>query len=271
MRPLHELVRPQRSHGITSRYLSNIPPEESVLGRTSTRTRTPVRHHFSYLDPGNIRRRVTSSTPDVDNVLRWLNRRTSRRVLRFNLFLFLPFSSNRLSTALSVSPCFSFSFYFLLSFLSLSYSVCRYFTLSFQSIALLLTEIQPHSTIFSKIPLSNSRGATARVTSIALIRRTPRAVNPDICRIPTSSRSPVVVKCFPISASTLTQWGGEVAQFWFGSDTATLIFRHGVYLVYMWQPAKFIRDIGNYIERTREKEREWEKKKWEEIKVNIKI
>lgn len=70
MRPLHELVRPQRSHGITSRYLSNIPPEESVLGRTSTRTRTPVRHHFSYLDPGNIRRRVTSSTSDVDNVLR---------------------------------------------------------------------------------------------------------------------------------------------------------------------------------------------------------
>lgn len=158
-----------------------------------------------------------------------MNRRTSRRVLRFNLFLFLPFSST-LSTALSVSSCFPFSFYFLLSFLSLSYSVCRYFTLSFQSIALLLTEIQPHSTIFSKIPLSNSRGATARVTSIALIRRTPRAVNPDICRIPTSFRSPVVVKCFPISASTLTQWGEKSRSFGLVQTPRRLSFG----MVYIW-------------------------------------
>lgn len=119
---------------IAPRYLSNIPRLEASQD-------VPWRIFFPAICPSSPRPsdiifhiptpRISaegwhSPTPDVDNVLRWLNRRTSRRFLpRLST---LPSSSFFSRSVFLYPPFFPFIF-------PLSLSFSRYFILSFQSIA----------------------------------------------------------------------------------------------------------------------------------------
>lgn len=157
--------RKTRSRTDSAKIPVKQPSVGSIPGRTSARIlprylplllplplRVRQTSFFISRLPKNIRRGVTFSNPRRRQCAALIE---SSNVKAFDvfcldllLFLSLPLSLVIPSSLLS-QP--------------FSLSLSLYSILSFQSIALLLTEIQPRITILSKILLGNSRDATVRV------------------------------------------------------------------------------------------------------------